>query len=253
MITYPNPKINLGLHVTERRPDGYHNIETLFLPYTALCDVLEIVEAAEPKMFQYGLKYDGRPEENLCFKAWELLHAEFGIPAVAIHLYKKIPVGAGLGGGSSDAAFTLKMVNDLFSLDLSDEILAGYAARLGSDCPFFIYNRPMFATGRGEILSEFDIDLSEYEIELVTPSVHVSTKDAYAGIAPSLPEYDLRRVLSSSAEGWKGVLKNDFEKSVFAKYPELAELKNQLYERGATYASMSGSGSALYGLFRKNL
>ena len=261
MILYPNAKINLGLSVLSKREDGFHNLETLFYPVDAK-DVLEIVESSDLSMHQYGIEYPGDPMDNLCIKAYKALKEDFDIPPVDIHLYKKIPVGAGLGGGSADAAFTLRGLNDMFSLNLPDNKLAEYAASLGSDCAFFIYNRPMIGEGRGEILTSYplegldygqeDTSSSEYELQVLTPEgVAVSTADAYRGIRPHLPEVPLREALSKPVGQWQDVLSNDFEETVFAKYPELAAIKKSLYDSGADYASMSGSGSALFGIYRK--
>lgn len=260
MILYPNAKINLGLSVLQKREDGFHNLETLFYPVN-VHDVLEIVEGKELRMCQYGIEYPGDPMDNLCIKAYRALAADFDIPPVEIHLFKKVPVGAGLGGGSSDAAFTLRALNEMFSLDLSDEKLAVYAATLGSDCPFFVYNRPMLGTGRGEILEPVEVPALEgFEIKLVYPPYFVSTAAAYGGIIPRNRwlemgwEADSRSVmdiLSQPVETWKNSLVNDFEKTVFAKIPELAAYKEELYAQGAVYASMSGSGSAFFGIFRK--
>ena len=260
MILYPNAKINLGLSVLQKREDGFHNLETLFYPVN-VHDVLEIVEGKELRMCQYGIEYPGDPMDNLCIKAYRALAADFDIPPVEIHLFKKVPVGAGLGGGSSDAAFTLRALNEMFSLELSDEKLAAYAATLGSDCPFFVYNRPMLGTGRGEILEPVEVPALEgYEIKLVYPPYFVSTAAAYGGIIPRSRwpemgwEADTRSVmdiLSQPVETWKNSLVNDFEKTVFAKIPELAAYKEELYAQGAVYASMSGSGSAFFGIFRK--
>jgi len=260
MILYPNAKINLGLSVLQKREDGFHNLETLFYPVN-VNDVLEIVEGEELRMCQYGIEYPGDPMDNLCIKAYRALAADFDIPPVEIHLFKKVPVGAGLGGGSSDAAFTLRALNEMFSLELSDEKLAAYAATLGSDCPFFVYNRPMLGTGRGEILEPVEVPALEgYEIKLVYPPYFVSTAAAYGGIIPRSRwpemgwEADSRSVmdiLSQRVETWKNSLVNDFEKTVFAKIPELAAYKEELYAQGAVYASMSGSGSAFFGIFRK--
>ena len=260
MILYPNAKINLGLSVLIKREDGFHNLETLFYPVEAR-DVLEIVESDTLQMHQYGIEYPGDSMDNLCIKAYKALAADFDIPPVAIHLYKKIPVGAGLGGGSSDAAFTLKGLNEMFSLGLTDERLAAYAATLGSDCAFFVYNRPMLGTGRGEILEEAEITpLDNYEIKLVYPPYFVSTAAAYGGIVPrdkrvangeKFDSRQLMEILRQPVESWKDSLVNDFEKTVFAKIPELARYKEELYEQGAVYASMSGSGSAFFGIFRK--
>ena len=317
MITNPNVKINLGLNVLRKREDGFHDLETLFVPYFGLHDTLEIItgddysrtsaalfakyddsvpasqgsakpegvfgveteESSAPRLVQ-GISEDGSlmitiaraegvdwdPLKDLTAKAYFLLAEDFKLPAVKIFLEKTSPVGAGLGGGSADAAFALKMLNELCSLGLSEQQLAGYAARLGSDCAFFIYNRPMFGEGRGEILSEIDIDLpclstpschpersqGSFDLQVITPAgIAVSTKDAYAGIRPHLPQMPLREVLARPVEEWDGLLVNDFEETVFAKYPELAAIKRSLYDSGAVYASMSGSGSALFALYRR--
>jgi 4-diphosphocytidyl-2-C-methyl-D-erythritol kinase len=251
MIFFPNAKINLGLDIIEKRPDGFHNIETLFVPCPEYCDILEVLYAEKFSMHLYGPALDGDPMDNLCAKAYHLMAKIYDLPPVAIHLYKKIPVGAGLGGGSSDAAATLILLNRMFSLDLNDDVLAGHAASLGSDCPFFIYNLPMYATGRGEVLSPVDISLDDYRIELVTPDIFISTKEAYAGVTPRKPVVSILDIIKRPVEEWRGLLKNDFEESLFLKYPGLAAEKEALYARGAVYASMSGSGSALYGLFKK--
>ncbi|MBO5764110.1 MAG: 4-(cytidine 5'-diphospho)-2-C-methyl-D-erythritol kinase [Bacteroidales bacterium] len=260
MILYPNAKINIGLNVIEKRVDGFHNLETLFYPVEAY-DILEIVESDTLKMFQYGIDYPGEVMDNLCVRAYNLLKGEYNIPPVEIHLYKRIPVGAGLGGGSSDAAFTLKGLNDLFNLSIPDKKLWEYASMLGSDCPFFIYNKPMLGTGRGEILSEVEItDLSDYRIELVYPPYFVSTADAYRGIVPrnvrelngeKFKGQSLVEMLKEPVESWKDNVTNDFEITVFNKIPELAKYKEDLYKRGAVYASMSGSGSAMFGVFKR--
>ena len=246
MILYPNAKINLGLHVVRKRSDGYHDIETLFYPVTDLCDVLEIVHADRFEMHVYNAEVAG---ENLCEKAWRLLARHCDIPPVAIHLYKKIPMGAGLGGGSADAAFTLVGLNQLFELGLPQEELAGLAAQLGSDCAFFVYNRPMLARGRGEILSPVDFSLGGHPVRIFPQPVFVSTKEAYAGITPREPERSIESVLKLPVERWDGLLVNDFETTVFAKHPELQVAKQALYDDGALYAAMSGSGSALFAIY----
>lgn len=303
MITNPNVKINLGLNVLRKREDGFHDLETLFVPYFGICDTLEIVagddysrtsaalfsrygssvparqgsvkpegifgveteESAAPKLVQ-GISEDGKlmitiareegvdwdPLKDLTAKAYEILAADFDLPPVKIFLEKTSPVGAGLGGGSADAAFALKMFNELCSLSLSERQLADYASRLGSDCAFFIYNRPMIGEGRGDILTEYQVNLEKYDIQVITPAgIAVSTKDAYGGIRAHLPEVSLREALAKTVEEWDGILVNDFEETVFAKYPELAAIKRSLYDCGAVYASMSGSGSALFAVYRK--
>jgi 4-diphosphocytidyl-2-C-methyl-D-erythritol kinase len=277
MITYPNVKLNLGLNVLRKRPDGFHDLETVFLPYPDIHDVLEIVTGEDYSRTLMGLQErygaleqaispDGKlmisiaraagvdwdPLKDLTAKAYFLLAGEHELPPMKIFLEKLSPVGAGLGGGSADAAFALRMIAQLGGLTLSDEELAAYAARLGSDCAFFIYNRPMFGSGRGEILEPVNLDLSAYEFKVYIPEgVSVSTADAYRGIVPQLPEKPLREVLSQPVETWKAELKNDFEQTVFAKYPSLAPVKEMLYNQGAVYAAMSGSGSAFFQIKKK--
>ena len=316
MITNPNVKINLGLNVLRKREDGFHDLETLFVPYFGISDTLEIIvgddysrtsaalfarygsqvapsqgsvkpegifgveteESTAPKLVQ-GMSEDGRlmitiareegvdwdPLKDLTAKAYFILAEDHKLPPVKIFLEKTSPVGAGLGGGSADAAFALKMLNDLCELGLDESQLAGYASRLGSDCAFFIYNRPMIGEGRGEILAEYPLDdcfdftgrdscISgkdiRYQIQVITPAgISVSTKDAYGGIRPHLPEIPLREALARPVEEWDGILVNDFEDTVFAKFPELAAIKKSLYDSGAVYASMSGSGSALFAIY----
>ena len=244
MICYPNVKINLGLNVLRKRPDGFHDLETLFVPCFDICDCLEIVTGDDWSRPLAGLKEKYGP------RAYALLAADYDLPPMKIFLEKLAPVGAGLGGGSADAAFALRMIAQLGGLSLEDAALAAYAARLGSDCAFFIYNKPMFGSGRGEVLEPFQLDLSGYRLEVFIPEgVAVSTADAYRGIVPAIPEIPLREVLRKPVSAWKEELHNDFETTVFAKYPALAPVKEQLYARGAVYAAMSGSGSAFFGLF----
>ncbi len=278
MITYPNVKVNLGLSVLRKRPDGYHDLETLFVPCFDIHDTLEIIAGDDfsrtsASLFRrysvrQGIREDGKlmitiarkegvdwdPLEDLTARAYGLLDAEFNLPPVKIFLEKTAPVGAGLGGGSADAAFALRMLSELFALGLDEAALAAYAARLGSDCAFFVYNRPMIGTGRGEVLEPCDIDLSQFEMRVVVPEgVSVSTADAYRGIVPreaaATDALPLREALARPAAEWRGCLVNDFETTVFAKYPAIAEAKRTLYDAGAIYASMSGSGSAVFGLF----
>ena len=249
MVVYPNAKINLGLHIVSKRPDGYHNLETVFFPLD-IKDKIEIEEADEFSFNLEGLKIDGDVESNLVVKAYRLLQKDFSLPNVKILMQKNIPFGAGLGGGSADASFTLRALNEMFNLGLSDEVLAGYASKLGADCPFFIYNRPMLATGIGTELSPIELSLEGYKIEWVKPNVHVSTADAYRHVKPKQPAFDLRELPNIPIEEWKNCLVNDFEESVFAQYPELAEIKQDFYNRGAVYAAMSGSGSTIFGIVR---
>ena len=260
MFSYPNCKINLGLHVVGKRADGYHNLETIFLPVMDLCDELEITEVTSDqcpvaRMVQEGIVLDNAPEDNLCIKAWQLLHDEFDIPAVNIRLKKIIPFGAGLGGGSSDAAFTLKMLNTMFSLGLTDIQLEHLAAHLGADCTFFIRNRAAYATGIGNILEPIEFDLSDYRIAIEIPDgEHVSTKEAYFGLNHNLfgtHRPDLREAVKQPIERWRDLITNDFEASVFPIHPAIASLKEDMYRRSALYASMTGSGAAVFGIFRR--
>lgn len=238
-----------------KRPDGYHDLETIFLPVESLRDELEITEGAL-SMQQNGITLDNAPEDNLCMKAWRLLHEEFGIPEVSIRLKKGIPFGAGLGGGSSDAAFTLKMLNEMFSLGLNNSQLEQYAARLGADCAFFIKNKPAYATGIGDQLEPVELRMKdeEYRIVIEIPEgEHVSTKEAYAGLrlGESQCIYDLRECVKKPVEEWKNIIFNDFETSVFPAHPAIAALKKDMYARGALYASMTGSGAAVFGIFAR--
>ena len=254
MITYPNAKINIGLSITERRPDGYHNIESVFYPIN-LQDAVEIktIEGEEPqggyKLKVSGTILDGTPDDNLVVKAYQLLRKDFNFPAQKIHLYKHIPVGAGLGGGSSDAAAIIKMLNEKFALGLTSELMQNYAVQIGADCPFFINNTPVFATGIGNIFTPIEFSLHGKTIILVKPDIFVSTRDAYALVKPSPAAIPLTEAIKQPISEWKQFITNDFEKSVFAKYPEIAAIKDKLYDMGALYASMSGSGSAVYGIF----
>jgi len=250
MISFPNAKINLGLHITEKRPDGFHNLETVFFP-VGWSDALEIAEADEFQYSTSGIAISGDPESNLVVKAYRLLQKDFKLPALKIHLHKQIPFGAGLGGGSSDAAFMLKLLNKSFNLGLVEKELLNYAAVLGSDCPFFILNKPVFATGRGEIMQETTVTLNGMFILLVKPPVEVSTAKAFQLIVPKKPEVSLTELLRLPVQEWEGKVINQFEQSVFQQFPELEELKQKLYDLGSVYASMSGSGSCIFGLFNQ--
>ena len=246
MIVFPNCKINLGLHITRKRDDGYHDLETVFYP-VPVRDVLEIVQAHAVQFSTSGVPVPG---ENLCQKAYEWLKKDFPqIPPVAMHLHKKIPLGAGLGGGSADGAFTLRLLNEQFRLGLSQDELMAYALQLGSDCPFFIVNKPCLATGRGEWLTPVAVDLSAYSILLVHPGIHVNTGWAFSQIQPVMPLKSLAEIVQEPVPSWRGLLKNDFEEPVCTQYPEMAAIKEKLYQSGAIYASMSGSGSCFYGIF----
>lgn len=250
MIRFPHCKINLGLHVIERRHDGFHNIETLFYPIL-LTDALEIIEAGdgETTFSQTGISIPSDGKKNLCERAYELLKTHYMLPPVKIHLHKHIPTGAGLGGGSSDATFTLLILNEIFKLNLSTDTLAPFAAQLGSDCSFFLYNEPCLATGRGENLQPLSISLKNYYILLIKPPLHVNTADAYAGIKPLIPSHKITDILQAPVSEWKNNLCNDFENTVFLKFPEIRTIKEKLYSCGALYASMSGSGATVFGLF----
>lgn len=250
MRLYPNVKINLGLNILRKRPDGFHDLETLFVPSDQFHDTLDIDPADKIRIDIPGI--DWNPLDDLTVRAYNLLQREFDLPPVSIRLIKGSPVGAGLGGGSADAAFTLVALNDLFSLDLTAGELARRASTLGSDCAFFVYNRPMFGTGRGEVLEPFDLNLDAYRIRIGVPAcAPVSTREAYAGVSPSLSEFPLKDVLATPVELWKGRLVNDFEASVFQSHPQIARMKEKMYDDGAVYASMSGSGSSVFGIFRK--
>ncbi|HEX4373843.1 MAG TPA: 4-(cytidine 5'-diphospho)-2-C-methyl-D-erythritol kinase [Puia sp.] len=252
MLTFPNCKINLGLNIIGRRADGYHNIETVFYPIQ-INDVLEIVPADEFKFSISGLVVDGNANDNLCVKAYSLLKKNFPqLPAVNILLHKAIPTGAGLGGGSADGAFTLILLNEKLQLNLSTAQLIGYALQLGSDCPFFIINKPCFASGRGEILEPLEIDLSKYSFLLVHPNIHINTAWAFSQLNISDKNFSIKEIIAQPISSWEEKLQNDFEGPVFNKYPELKMIKEKLYDAGALYASMTGSGSSIFGIFEKN-
>jgi 4-diphosphocytidyl-2-C-methyl-D-erythritol kinase len=248
MICFPNAKINLGLHITSKRKDGYHEIETCMVPIP-LCDALEIMIDKKPSWISSGLLIPGDPKDNLILKAEKLLKKDFpGLPNLSFHLQKNIPLGAGLGGGSADGAFALALMNNLFDLHLDDYFLEEYAAKLGSDCPFFIENSPKIARGRGEILSPIALSLKGSYLVLINPGIHIGTQEAYAGVTPSDPKGNLENILQDR-ERWKDELVNDFEASIFNHHPEIAQIKEKMYTAGAFYSAMSGSGSTVFGLF----
>ena len=250
MICFPNAKINLGLNVVSKRPDGYHNIETIFYPIPVK-DALEIMPADELKFTQTGIQVDAPMERNLVIKAMNALKKSHEIPALDIHLLKAIPFGAGLGGGSADAAFMLKLINDCCQLHISDDELEAVASTIGADCPFFIRNKPVFASGTGNIFEPVDLSLNGYYMCLVKPDVAVSTPEAYAKVTPAAPKISLKEIIRHPVEEWKEWMVNDFEASVFPKHPVIENIKNTLYERGALYACMSGSGSSVFGIFKE--
>ncbi|MCW3805468.1 4-(cytidine 5'-diphospho)-2-C-methyl-D-erythritol kinase [Plebeiibacterium marinum] len=252
MICFPNAKINIGLNITEKRPDGYHNLETLFYP-TKLYDVLEIIEnkhSSDPYQWSSsGILIDGKAEDNLCIKALNLLKQDFNIPPLKIHLHKVIPFGAGLGGGSADAAFTLTALNEMFNLKIPTKELIKYASKIGADCAFFILNTPCIATGIGDILTPTALNLKGKYLVLVKPDIHISTPEAYSGISPKIPETNLLKNLQAPVNQWKNTIVNDFENSVFPNHPEIQSIKDKFYGSGAEYAAMTGSGAAVFGIF----
>lgn len=264
MVVFPNCKINLGLRICSKRADGFHDLETVFFP-VPLKDALELIPAPhsqEPKVIftATGLSVTGSAADNLCVKAYELLRKDFpGLPAVKMHLHKAIPMGAGLGGGSADAAFALQLLNDKFNLGLTEDQLISYSLQLGSDCPFFILNKPAYATGRGEILTPLELNLSNYQIVLVNPGIHVNTGWAFGQLnrgadeAKTTWERSLQEVVAQPLHTWKYGLANDFEKPVFELHPQLKHLKELMYEQGAIFAAMSGSGSTVFGIFDKSI
>jgi len=251
MLTFPNAKINLGLRVIEKRSDGFHNIETIFVPIP-LCDMLEIIPTSSTSRFTIsGIALDGKTKDNLCMKAFTLFQDEVGCPNVAIHLHKVIPSGAGLGGGSSDAAFTLKLLASMFSPTLSHRKLVEMAGRMGSDCAFFIDNATSLATSRGEVLQPINLNLNNLFLVLINPRIHVNTGQAYAGISPKEPTNNLSKLVHEPIETWQKTITNDFEKTVFQMHPTIGNIKEEMLSRGATYSSMTGSGSTVFGLFRQ--
>ena len=251
MVVFPNAKINLGLNVVARRPDKFHDIVTCFYP-VPVHDLLELIEGNGRKSSfrSSGIPIPGKEADNLCMKAYKLLQKDYQLPSVELHLHKIIPIGAGLGGGSSDAAFTLSALNELFQLFLDSALLEEYAGQLGSDCPFFIRNKPVMAFEKGDVFGSVQVDLSGKKLVLVYPDVHVSTVEAYSRIVPHTPDISVKEILEKEPmDKWKDLLVNDFESSVFQLYPKVKALKEELYHAGALYASMSGSGSAVYGIF----
>ncbi|MCK6611421.1 MAG: 4-(cytidine 5'-diphospho)-2-C-methyl-D-erythritol kinase [Bacteroidia bacterium] len=253
MLVFPNAKINLGLHILNKREDGYHNLETIFYPIP-LSDSLEMIVNPTSDTIQlsnFGIQVEGDTTSNLVTKAFKLIQKKYGIPGVNAALLKNIPTGAGLGGGSSDGAFALKLLNKLFSLDIPQQELENLALELGSDCPFFISNQAVFAQGRGEIFSPVQVQLKGFWFVLIKPEIHVSTAQAFSRVSRrgEINPENLKQLVEAGVHHWKGELTNDFEPSVFAFAPELAEIKEALYSSGAIYASMSGSGSSVYGIF----
>ncbi|MDB4927058.1 MAG: ispE [Mucilaginibacter sp.] len=250
MIIFPNAKINIGLNITERRPDGYHNLETIFYP-VKINDALEIIEADTLSFESSGLYIPGRMEDNLCVKGYHLLKKDHDLPPVKIHLHKNIPIGAGLGGGSADAAFFIRLMNEKFDLNLSIDQQLNYARQLGADCAFFIENKPVFAFDKGNEFESIKLDLSGYEIVLVMPDIHISTAEAYSGVKPAMVKQSLLELIYTPITEWKNHIKNDFENNIFKNHVEIRGVKAALYQAGAVYASMSGSGASVFGIFNK--
>lgn len=254
MIVFPNAKINIGLHITSKRPDGFHNIETVFYP-VPLNDVLEIIPNDSPNLefSNFGIEIPGNTENNLCIKAYQALRADFDLPYVKIILQKNIPMGAGMGGGSSDCAFTLIVLNKIFNLGLSDIQLEQYASKLGSDCAFFIRNKPALGSEKGNVLKNIAVNLQGLYLVIVKPNVHIGTAEAYAGVTPQIPELSLKEITSLPVNQWKELIKNDFEDSIFPKHAKIKDIKDNLYKNGALYASMTGSGAAVFGIFEQEV
>lgn len=255
MVVFPNAKINLGLNIVKKRSDGYHNLETVFYPI-GINDIVEITAndstSTGVTFTSSGLSVDVSTSNNLCVKAYDLLKQDFDLPPVKIHLHKLIPMGAGLGGGSADAAFVLQALNNKFNLQISQTKIVEYALILGSDCPFFIINKPCYAEGRGEVIEEIQLNLKGYKILLINPGIHISTATAFSKIIPYKPTKSVKEIINNPIETWKDNLKNDFEFSAFSEYPEIKNIKEYLYSQGAVYASMTGTGSTVYGIFRND-
>ncbi|MEP6951461.1 MAG: 4-(cytidine 5'-diphospho)-2-C-methyl-D-erythritol kinase [Ginsengibacter sp.] len=253
MIAFPNCKINLGLNILRKRADGFHDLETVFFP-AGLSDVLEILPAPD-NITQFTVTgiSPGKPEDNLCMKAFNLLKKDYPqLPGINMHLHKAIPPGAGLGGGSADAAFTLQLLDIKFNLVVPPKKMLEYALQLGSDCPYFLVNKPCLGTGRGEVLEPVNLSLSGYKILLINPGIHINTGEAFKQINPTVPAKKIKEIIQQPIETWKEELANDFEKIIFNKYPLLKKIKESFYENGAIYCAMSGSGSTLYGIFKKD-
>ena len=262
MVVFPNCKINLGLHVVRKREDGYHDLETIFYPLP-LRDALEIVKIQDPRhkaqeenqvvLHMSGLPVQGKPEDNLCIKAYNLLKKDHPqLTDIDLYLHKAIPMGAGLGGGSADGAFTLQLLNEKFQLGIEREKLLDHSLQLGSDCPFFIINKPCYATGRGELLQSIQLDLSAWSFLVVHPGVHINTGWAFSQLTPAPSTHSLKEIIQQPVASWQSVLKNDFEAPVCKQHPELQAIKENLYKAGALYASMTGSGSCFFGIFPKD-
>jgi 4-diphosphocytidyl-2-C-methyl-D-erythritol kinase len=250
MITFPNSKINIGLNITSRRSDGYHDLETIIYP-VQIKDALEVIEAAEMGFETSGLEIPGHANENLCLLAYDLLRKDFNLPHLKIHLHKQIPIGAGLGGGSADAAFFIQLINEKFQLSLDVNAMQNYCRKLGTDCAFFIENKPLFAYEKGDVFKDVELDLSNYHVALVMPPVHVSTGEAYRGVKPQKPQQSLKELIQLPLEDWQGKITNDFEEHILRNHPQIRNAKAALIEAGALFALMSGSGASVYGIFKE--
>ena len=252
MVVFPNCKINLGLNILRKRKDGYHDIETVFFP-VPLTDILEIVPAENKTQLTNSGFFSGSNEDNLCLKAYYLIKKDYpSLPDINIQLHKAIPTGAGLGGGSADASFTLSLLNRMFDLQLSPFRLFEYASLLGSDCSFFLFNKPCVATGRGESMEVVRLSLSNYKILLINPGIHINTKEIFQQVIPVIPAKEIKDIIKQPIETWKNELINDFEKIVFSSHTEIKKIKEKLYDHNAVYASMTGTGSTVYGIFNAN-
>ncbi len=253
MILFPNAKINIGLNITEKRTDGFHNIETIFYPVN-IYDILEFVENKDNNKIEFtntGIKINIPDKNNLVLRAYNLLKKDFDIPVLKIHLHKLIPFGAGTGGGSADASFMMIALNVKFNLNISEKKLEEYASEIGSDCAFFIKNKPVYAYGKGNKFRDINLSLKKYFLLLVKPKISVATKDAYKEVLPQKPETNLMQLIKQPIRMWKNTIKNDFEEIIFKKYPEIEEIKNKLYSAGAIFALMSGSGASVFGIFKE--
>jgi 4-diphosphocytidyl-2-C-methyl-D-erythritol kinase len=252
MITFPNAKINIGLNVTNKRIDGYHNLETVFYP-VKIKDALEIIESSEMSFETSGIVIPGNAGDNLCLQAFDLMRKDYDLPNIKVHLHKNIPIGAGLGGGSADAAFFIKLINDKFELQLSVEKMENYCRKLGADCAFFIQNKPVFALDKGDVFEPIVLNLSDYHLALVMPPVHVSTAEAYRGVIPKQPKQSLKELIKSPIEEWQGNILNDFESHILENHPQIKQVKQDLLNAGAIFSMMSGSGASVYGIFREKV
>jgi 4-diphosphocytidyl-2-C-methyl-D-erythritol kinase len=253
MLSFPNCKINIGLNITHKREDGFHDLETIFYPIYNYKEALEIIEAKEFSIKTTGTNLQIDVEANIVTKAFRIIKNEYKIPNIKIHLHKTLPFGAGLGGGSADASFMLQLLNKNFELNISEEQLLNFALQLGSDCPFFIKNKPMYAQGRGEIFEEINLNLAGKFICVITPNMHISTADAFKNIKPNIPKQNLKNLVEQPIQNWQDTIVNDFEKTVFIAHPKLTLIKKNLYANGALYASLSGSGSSVYGIFENEI